>query len=339
MITLDAQLRERLRRMQRQEKDKRRYVKITVLLMLDLGFSAIDTAVALGIDDSTVYRYADHYIDSGSLGDYLQDKYVPYDGKLSAEQLRILCLELSARLYRTAKEIASFIANQFGVTYSATGVVPLLKRLGFVYKKTRQVPVKTDPVAQKAFLEQLDGLLSSSQASTAAVYFLDAVHPQHNTRSCHGWIKSGEDFEVLSNSGRERVNINGALNAHDVTDVVVREDERINADSVIALYQQLQQKHPRGEITVICDNARYYRSRIVKEWIQTSRIRQVFLPSYSPNLNLIERLWKYLRKKVIDAEYYQTKQKFREAIFGFFENIRQYKAELESLLTLNFHIA
>ena len=171
------------------------------------------------------------------------------------------------------------------------------------------------------------------------VYFSDAVHPQHNTRACYGWIKSGKTFEVESNTGRDRVNINAALNAHDVCDVVMREDESINAESTIALYEQLQEHHREGRIHVICDNAKYYRSRAVKEWVENSRIVQVFLPSYSPNLNLIERLWRFFRKKVTDTEFYPTKEKFREAVRRFFNDIEQHRSELESLLTLNFRVA
>lgn len=141
------------------------------------------------------------------------------------------------------------------------------------------------------------------------------------------------------NTGRDRVNINGVLNAFNITDVVMRSDERINAQSTIELYKQLQKHKPKGKIYVVCDNARYYRSRLVREWVKNSRIVQVFLPSYSPNLNLIERLWKFLRKKVIDTHYYPTKGEFRTAVMNFFGDIRQYRTELESLLTLNFHVA
>ena len=62
----------------------------------------------------------------------------------------------------------------------------------------------------------------------------------------------------------------------------------------------------------------------------------LFLPPYSPNLNLIERLWKMLRKKVINTRFYRTKKKFKRAVMNFFEHIADYKEELESLLTLNF---
>src|SRR5205085_1657477 len=149
----------RLRRMQRQEKDKRRYVKITVLLMLDGGFSAEEIAFSFGIDDATVYRYAHSYEQSKELGDYLQDKYLTYAGKLTEEQIEVLKQELRTRLYRSAKEIASFIKTQWTVEYTPQGLVALLRRIGFVYKKTKQVPAKADAEAQQQFLDQINDLL------------------------------------------------------------------------------------------------------------------------------------------------------------------------------------
>ena len=318
--------------MQRREKDRRRYVKLAVILMLDRGISAEDIAATHAIDDATVYRYADRYESSPNIEEYLADHYLQYKGKLSAEQIEVLRTELKSRLYRSAKEVAAFIKNKWAIRFTAEGLVPLLDRIGFVYKKTKQEPSKADATAQEQFLADVKELLDCPPEATH-VYYSDAVHPQHNTRPSMGWIAKGENF-----IGRERLNINGAVNAHSVTDIVVRADDRINAQSTIELYKQLQRRHPTGRIIVICDNAKYYRSRLVKEWLATSRVVQLFLPSYSPNLNLIERLWKFLRKKVIDAEYYSTKELFREAVMGFFAGIKQYRSELESLLTLNFRV-
>lgn len=338
MIELDEHTRFTLRQMQRREKDRRRLIKITVILMLDGGISVEDITYTFGIDDSTVYRYAEKYRASTEVENYLRSEYTGYDGKLSAEQCVLLGEELRRQLYRTAGEVTAYVKVAFGATYTPTGIVPLLRRLGFVYKKTRQHSSKADAELQEAFLTEFDALVEASDCCDS-FYFSDAVHPQHNTRASYGWIASGEDFEIESNTGRDRVNINGVLNAFNVSDVVVREDTTINAQSTIALYQQLQKHKRRGTIYVICDNARYYRSRLVQEWVKNSRIVQVFLPSYSPNLNLIERLWKFLRKKIIDTHYYPTKEKFREAILNFFGDIRKYRAELKTLLTLNFHVA
>ena len=114
---------------------------------------------------------------------------------------------------------------------------------------------------------------------------LNGTHPQHNTHCAHGWIKKGQNKEIKTNSGRQRVNINGVVNAHDPTDVVIEESASINAQSTIALFKKLEQKNKSLQrIFVVADNARYYRNRTVKAFLKTSKVQIIFLPPYSPNL-------------------------------------------------------
>ena len=172
----------------------------------------------------------------------------------------------------------------------------------------------------------------------SVVLFTDAVHPQHNTRSSYAWIKRGEEKFIPSNTGRRRVNINGAMNAHNPQQITIIEADSINADATIALYDKIQQDYPdKSRIYVFGDNARYYRNARVQQWLEENpRMIQLFLPPYSPNLNLIERLWKLLRKKCINTHFYRDFKDFRQAILNFFKHIQQYKKELDSLITFNF---
>jgi transposase len=167
---------------------------------------------------------------------------------------------------------------------------------------------------------------------------MDAVHPQHNPVLGYGWIKRGEDYAVRSNTGRRRVNINGVIDVERL-EPVVRFDDTINADSTIALFEQLEQFYAVATyIYVICDNARYYHSRAVQAYLENSRIKLVPLPPYAPNLNLIERLWKFFKKKVLYNRYYESFDTFRKACEEFFSNPQQYQTELRLLLTENFEI-
>ena len=102
--------------------------------------------------------------------------------------------------------------------------------------------------------------------------------------------------------------------------------------------EALEARHPEDRITVICDNARYYKCKKVEEWLRTHRVDVVYLPPYSPNLNLIERLWKYLRQTVLDTTYYETLDAFRKAITRFFDNVDEHAEALRSLMQPNFHI-
>jgi hypothetical protein len=88
------------------------------------------------------------------------------------------------------------------------------------------------------------------------VYFADGVHPQHNTKSAYAWIEKGQEKEILSVSGRSRVNINAVMNAANPCEVVMVESPSINAQSTLELYKKLEILHPAAKnIDVICDNA------------------------------------------------------------------------------------
>lgn len=128
------------------------------------------------------------------------------------------------------------------------------------------------------------------------------------------------------------------MNAHKSQEVIVVEADTINAQATILLYAKIQAHNlDKEQVFVIEDNARYYRNAELRAWLDKNpRIVQLFLPTYSPNLNLIERLWKFLRKKVINTKFYPTFEEFRRAVLAFFDNIEQYKPELETLITFNF---
>jgi transposase len=224
------------------------------------------------------------------------------------------------------------------VEYTQQGVVDLLNRIGFTYKKTKEVPCECNVEKQQAFMKELSEVFAGMDDKTV-IYYADGVHPTHNSRSTYAWIEKGKELEQPTVSGRDRVNINGLVNAKEVTDVIAIESERINAQSTKELYQLALEKHPEAEkIYIISDNARYYRNAELTEWIKGTKITQLFLPPYSPNLNLIERLWRLLRKKVINTHFYRSKELFRKAILSFFEHIADYRSELTSLLTLNFRL-
>jgi transposase len=340
IVTLTTAEREQLRKFQRNFGDKLRYVRVTVILLLDMGKSVVEIGDYLGIDENTVYNYRKAFKEDG-LDTYLETDYKGRWGNLSCVELSQLRSELNGVLYTDTKQVINYIKEKFGVEYSGSGVTDLLHRIGYCYKKTTQVPCEAKGDLQIAFLEeQLPKILDEAKKGEAVVYYSDGVHPTHNTRSTYVWTEKGVKREQPSVSGRDRVNINGAINALDVTDIEVVETESVNAQSTMQLYLQLMEKHPTEQVIyVIQDNARYYKNAELQAWLLVNtRIKQIFLPPYSPNLNLIERLWKLMRKKVINTGFFRTKKEFRDAIIHFFQNMTDYKAELVTLLTLNFSV-
>ena len=117
---------------------------------------------------------------------------------------------------------------------------------------------------------------------------------------------------------RQRLNINGAIDCASLRPID-RYDDTINAQSAVALLKQIEQQHPRANrIHIICDNARYYRSQVVSEYLLNSKIVLIFLPPYTPNLNLIERYWRFFKKEILSGKYYQTFVLLKQACDDFF---------------------
>ncbi len=337
-FTLTISERESLKVFQRNVGSRSDYVKVTALLLLDKGLSQVQISDYLGIDESTVHRYSASFRQDG-IETYLRTDYQGYWGRLSSIELSELCQELKRSLYTDSKQIIAWVQEHFGIHYSLGGMIDLLHRIGFCYKQTKQVPCETDVEAQHEFLKELTVLLEQSADNKSVIYFADGVHPTHNTRSTHAWIEKGTEREQLSVSGRDRLNINGVVNAQEPTDVLIVEGKSVNSQTTRELYEKVLAANADAEtIYIISDNARYYRNKELAEWLKTTRIVPVFLPPYSPNLNLIERLWKFMRKNIINTAFYRKKEEFREAVLAFFKNIKNYKEELASLMTLNFHV-
>jgi transposase len=113
----------------------------------------------------------------------------------------------------------------------------------------------------------------------------------------------------------------------------------INAESVCALLRSVTAQGVRVPITLVLDNARYQRCGLVQDLAAALRIELLYLPSYSPNRNLIERLWRFLCKRVLDARYYEEFDQFMAGIDqGLDELTTKYKGEMSSLLTYDFQL-
>jgi transposase len=144
---------------------------------------------------------------------------------------------------------------------------------------------------------------------------------------------------VRSPSGRQRFNVLGALCATTHRLVTVCNTDYINSHSVCELLRKLAAFPSAGPITAVLDNARYQRCALVQATAATLGIELLFLPPYSPNLNLIERLWKFTKKKVLYSKYYATFADFQYAIASLLETAHMtHREELDSLLTLKFQM-
>ena len=325
-----------LERVHRSLRDKRQADRVKAVIALSKGWSAAQIAEILLFDEKTSRHYFDRY-QQGGIQVLLDDNYSGAESSLDEHQMSELEDYLEENLLPDAKSVSAHISRQYQVRYSVSGVTDLLHRLGFSYKKPTHVPGKQDPEKQQAFLEGYERL-KARKGKKDPIYFGDATHPQHNSVPAYGWIKRGQEKELKANCGRQRLNINGAINIETLEPVVGFYDT-INADSTIDLFSKIEAKHPKAKtIYIIVDNARYYHSCLLKEYLKGTKIRLIYLPPYSPNLNLIERYWKFFKKKVQNNRYVETFDEFKQACKNFFRKRKKYLPELQSLLAENFHI-
>lgn len=320
-----------LRKAHKAERHRHAAYKINAVILLGTGWNLADVHAALLIDDETLRSYVTKY-KLGGLQMLIATHYHGRSCLLSEDQLTELKAELETTIYLTTHAVIEFVKRTCNVAYTASGMRDLLHREGYEFKKPKLVPGNPDLNAQQEFAELYEDFMASKPANVE-VLFIDAVHPEHNTMAAYGWIKKGQKRKLKTNSGRQRLNLHGAINA-ETMEMTVIESNSINRESTVQLLEMLDKKYECAkEIIIILDNAGYHYSKEVKELEQMSpRLRLVYLPPYSPELNLIERAWKYFKKQVLYNKYYEDLATFRQAAINFFNKIDDHADELMSLL-------
>ena len=325
------------KRLHRREHDRRLADRIKIILAFNQGYSAAEIAAMLLIDEETPRRYLDTFLADG-FKKLLSLKYQGSESLLSEEQKSSLKIHLSERTYLSSKEIILYIQNNYNVKISTSGCRSILKSLGFVYRKPKLIPGKVNEQKQLEFIEKYNAL-KKNLAGEDKIYFIDGVHPTHNVKPAFGWILKSDKKTIRSNTGRQRININGAL-CLDKKEVLIQESKTINAQSTISLFEMILSKNSESKnIFIISDNARYYKCKLLSAWLEKNQaIKMVYLPSYSPNLNLIERVWRHMHKKVTYNQYYEKFSFFRERILKFFLEFQSNWEDVVKLLNDKFQI-
>ena len=335
-MKLSQEERQKIKRLHRKVKERRFADRLKSILLLDDDFTCQEIGRILLLDDDTIRNYRKQYLEAG-IESLLSDSFKGRQSYLTKEQLAILEQHLSKKVYTSIAEIIAKVKELFGVVLGKSRMTEIVRKLGFRYKKPKLLPSKINLQAQEQFVEEYKEL-KESLPEEDQIYFMDGVHPQHNSKPAYGWIKKDQTKHLPSNTGRKRVNINGALNLK-TNQVCFLECERINSQTVIEHLEKLLKTQTKGKIYIVLDNARYYRSRVIKAFLEkNSRIEFKFLPAYSPNLNIIERLWLVLKKEVVYNKFYEKFSDFRWHILDFFDKKHWDKEKYAKFLTDKFHI-
>ena len=292
--------------------------RANALLLLDDGMSCAAVAKVLYLDDDTIRTWHRLYQEDGIEG----LASFGYEGgacRLTAEQQDRLTAWITDRLPRTRREIGAWIALECGIEYEGrSGLIALLHRLGMEHRKPKAIARKLEPAKQAAFIAHYEALLNQLPGDEA-VMFADAVHPTHAARAVGCWAPKDIPVAITQSSGRERLNIHGAIDLEtgstSMLDVLV-----VNAASTIMLLTAIETMYPgKRLIHVFLDNARYHHAKLVQQWLTRfgCRIRLHFIPSYCPHLDPIERLWGLMHRHCTHNKCYAGFKDFSRAILTF----------------------
>jgi len=337
-ISLDEPAQKALAARIRKTADRKLADRLRVVLYKATGYANQVIAQLLQMSRNHVTKLLRRYRDGGLAAVLAPAHYRGSAPSLTLAQQQALKIELTTHIYATAGQVIAWIEAQWQVSYDVSSVHKLLKRLGFSYKKNRLVPSKADPELQRLFVDWFQGLCKRLGPEDR-LYFGDAVHFKHNAEAGYAWSLKGEPHLIPANSGRQRYNVFGAYCVQTQEGVFLLTEANIDQTKLVEFLALLRTKHPgAGKIYLLLDNASYNYARTVTAEAHRQRILLDYLPPYSPNLNPIERLWKFVRKEFFKDKYRDTFAKFRSQLDDFFAHLERYRDQLASLVTTNFDL-
>jgi transposase len=342
-VSLGALQRKQLERRRQQTRDYRLAMRLSTVLWRDEGRTESDIAHLLGVCASTVRNWLRLYRRKG-LEALCTLHYKGDPGDLTSSQAEQLKKEIQTGRFRCARQVREWLQASFQVGYSLSGTKRLLQRLGCSFHKTTGFLFKAKRDQQEEFVQKYEADRPAASATTRR-YFVDACHPIWGLELVYScWLLRGQRFLVGMGGGRKRLNILGAYSPQDQEYLDLRVPKgTISASQVIELLTRLQQRHPETKkFLLYLDNARYQHARAVREWVAAQKEQGIefvldFLPAYSPNLNLIERLWKFLRKHALQ-QWHATYEAMQAAVAKVLDHLEDYREELAALMTERFHL-
>ena len=314
--------------------------KMLVLWLLHTGLTREQAAKVVGVGRATVQRYVAAFQQGGLDGLRQWNHHRPMSEMAAFRD--VIRESFEKQPATTIAEAGERIFQLTGLRRGPSQVRKFLKDLGLKFYRVRAIPVPPQKTlaehveAQAAFREtKLEPVLAAAQAGEGHVFFVDAAHFVFGTFLCYLW--SFRRIFVRAASGRQRFNVLGAWNAVTRQLITVTNTTVVNTETMGELLRKIAALGLTGPINLVLDNARYQHNAAVEALATQLGITLLFLPSYSPNLNLIERLWKFIKRRALYGRYHPKFADFQAAINEVIDDIPTKHAEqLETLMTLNF---
>lgn len=311
--------------------------KLHVVYLKSLNLPHQDIALIARVSNDTVTRYLKEFNVGGLAAISIVRTYSPTSKLLPHQET--LKVYFQSNPPHTVSEASFEIERLTGLKLGLSACREFMrKQLGMKCRKMAAIPSKADPERQEEFLKNsLKPLLEEEKKGKGYVFFIDAAH--FVMGAFLGMIWCFQRMFLQSSSGRKRYNVLGAYSIRDTNLITITNDAYINSDTIVGLLIKINSAHSDSKVTLVMDNARYQRCVKVMDKAKELGINLLFLPPYSPNLNLIERLWKFTKKKCLYNKYYDSFDKFKGAIDSCLDNVKTiFKEQIKTLLSPKFQM-
>ena len=304
--------------------------RVVAMILLCAGLPTVRVAELTGICDRST-RNLMNSMQTKEIESLLSIKSGSGKKRKTAGLEEAIVADVEKENYHTRQQIADMIKEKYHIHISLASVGRLLKKNGIKRLKTGSLPAKADPEKQCLFYEnELVTLIDQAEKSQLALLFLDA---SHFVMGCDflGYIYGKARRFILTFSGRMRYNVLGAIDYTTKRVWTVTNDSYIKATTVCDMLRKISEEYREKNVHIILDNARYQKCKAVTSLAEELHITLHYIPPYSPNLNLIERLWKFVKGE-LRTKYYNDFDVFRETIDAIIESTSKENKEKISQL-------
>jgi transposase len=337
-LTSEPPVRQEIERRRRNTHDQRIAQRLSAVLWVAEGKRPHEVAKLLGVTERQVRKWLRTDRTRG-LEALCTLPHRGDPGELRPAQVERLKAEIATGRFLTAPQIGDRVETTFHITYTPRGMRDLLPRIGVSSPKATGFFWKADPDKQEEFIRTSEQPKPEADGPKTRRDFVDAGHPVWGVEmlSCC-WLLVGQRFLVGVGGGRKRLNILGACCPEDQEYLDLRlTRENLNGQQFVNLLRLLRASHPETTRFILdLEKARYYHAAVVRERLaRHPEFPLEFLPADSPNLNLIERLWKLLRKKAF-TRWHKTVEDMETAVSEVRDHLENSKKELTTLMTEKF---
>lgn len=312
---------------------QKRLHAVYIKLQSQLNLSSKEVGLCCDLCANSVNKWVKVYQKEG-LDALLKVNYVKNVSTLETRKVEII-ESFQEKAPMSIKEAVHRIESLTGLKTSETSARKWMKRQGFKFRRLGHIPAKANVEAQQEWVDNsFEPHHVQAQAGKCHLFFMDAAHFVLGPYLCAVWCLTR--LFIKAPAGRQRLNVVGAVHAITKELVIHSNLTYVNAEVIAEFLKKLAAQYSDLPIVIVLDNARYQHCKFITLLAAQLNITLLFLPPYSPNLNLIERLWKLVKKQCLYGQYYEKFEGFQQAILTCLDQFKP--NDLETTLNVKFQL-